>query len=227
MDELVVVRGCGDIGTGVMHRLFCSGFKLVGLDIDKPTAIRRQVAFAQALYDGSTEVEGISAVKIDSPQEALGVIAAGQIPLLNDPNAVSLDALRPGVLIDAALAKRNLGTHIGMAPIVIALGPGFYAGRDAHAVIETNRGHNLGRVIYVGSAAAPTGTPGKIGGFGAERLIRAPATGAVRHEVKIGNLVQKGDLIAHVGGTPVFAPLADRPARCRPGFPRSGHRSSP
>ena len=207
IDGLVLVRGCGDIGSGVIHRLVRCGFKVVGIDIARPTAIRRQVAFAQAIYDGKSEVEGLCAISIDRPQDAMAVIAAGNIPILVDENAQATMWLRPDILVDAILAKTNLGTHRDLAPIIIALGPGFHAGRDVHAVIETQRGHNLGRVIYDGCAAPDTGMPGNIAGFDKQRIIRAPASGEVKHVAEIGALLSMGDLVAYVNGQAVIAPL--------------------
>lgn len=206
-ENLVIVRGGGDIATGTIVRLYNSGFKVAILEIEKPTVIRRTVAFAQGVYSGETEVEGIRARRVEAPEEALEVISQGEIPIIIDKDAASIDVLEPEIVIDAILAKRNFGTHMDMAPIVIGLGPGFEAGKDVHAVIETNRGHNLGRVIYSGPAEANTGIPGNIGGFTKERVIWSPASGRVKNIKEIGDMVKKGEIIGYVNDTEVLAPL--------------------
>lgn len=206
-DKLAVIRGAGDISTGVALRLFHAGFQVVMLDIAKPTVIRRSVAFAQAIFDGETKVEGVTARRAANAAEALAVINRGEIPVLIDGECASLEELRPRFLIDAILAKQNTGLRKEMAPITIALGPGFNAGQDCDAVIETNRGHYLGRVIYQGAAQPNTGIPGNIGGHTTRRVIRSPASGVMRCHVKLGDLVREGDVIAHVGEAPVISPL--------------------
>ena len=206
--KLVAIRGSGDIATGIAIRLFRSGFHVVMLDIEKPTAIRRSVAFAQAIFDGQTTVEDVTARLAPSAREAMGYIARGEIPVLIDPEAALLGELQPHFLVDAILAKRNLGTKKGMAPITIALGPGFNAGDDCDAVIETNRGHQLGRVILDGPAQANTGIPGEISGQGARRVVRAPCAGQMHCHVALGDVVEEGTLLAHVGEMLVLSPLA-------------------
>lgn len=207
-DKLVVIRGSGDIATGIAIRLYRAGFRIVMLDVAKPTAIRRSVAFAQAVFDGQMTVEDVTARLAPNVREAMGFVSRGEIPVLVDPEAALLRELQPGYLVDAILAKRNLGTTRDMAPITIALGPGFTAGEDCDAVIETNRGHNLGRVILEGPAQPNTGTPGEIAGQGALRVVRAPCAGVMRCRVALGDLVEAGDLLAHVGESPVFSPLS-------------------
>ena len=206
--KLVLIRGSGDIATGIAIRLFRSGFHIVMLDVAQPTAIRRSVAFAQAVFDGEMTVEGVTARLAPNVREAMGFVSRGEIPVLVDPDAALLSELQPGYLVDAILAKKNLGTTKGMAPVTIALGPGFSAGDDCDAVIETNRGHHLGRVILEGPAQANTGTPGEIAGQGARRVVRAPCAGVMHCHVALGDLVEAGALLAHVGDTPVFATLA-------------------
>lgn len=161
----VIVRGGGDLATGTIYQLHQAGFPVLVLETETPSAIRRYVAFSEAIYEGTWCVEGVTAQKITHWQEAREVLAAGNIPVLSDPRLNILSQLSPHVLIDAILAKRNLGTSIHMADTVIALGPGFSAGKDAHFVIETQRGHHLGRVITEGSAAPDTGVPGIIAGL--------------------------------------------------------------
>ena len=189
----VLVRGAGDLATGVMVRLSRAGFLVAALEIRQPTAIRRTVALAEAMYEGTCTVEGVRAVRAESPGEALALLRPGIVPILADPDCSSLAELAPFALVDAIIAKRNLGTRIGMAPVVVALGPGFEAGIDAHAVVETNRGHELGRVLECGSAEADTGVPAVIGGYGPERVLRAPTAGIVEPLCAIGDFLEAGD----------------------------------
>ncbi|MBF0443500.1 MAG: EF2563 family selenium-dependent molybdenum hydroxylase system protein [Oligoflexales bacterium] len=205
--DLVMVRGGGDIASGIIHRLWNSGFRIAVLEIEQPTVVRRTVSFAQAVFDGHMVVEGVASIKIESAGDILGTIDTGKIPVLIDERAFSIDKLKPDVLVDAILAKQNIGTHIKMANIVIGVGPGFCAGVDVHAVIETNRGHNLGRVIYEGRAEPNTAVPGEIHGYAMERLIRSPSAGIIRHAAKIGDIIKKGDPVAYVGDTPVCAQI--------------------
>ncbi len=205
MDRLVVVvKGGGDLATGVAHRLFRAGFAVIITEIARPTVIRRTVAFAAAVYDGQTTVEGVTAV-LSKADDALAVVGRGAIPVLIDPRAACVDALRPAAVVDAIMAKANTGTALTDAPVVIGVGPGFTAGVDVRAVIETMRGHDLGRVITTGPAAADTGIPGEIGGYGRERLIQAPAAGVFKTAANIGDVVQTGAVVAYVGDTPVRA----------------------
>lgn len=204
-NNIVVVKGGGDVATGTIHRLYKSGFKVVALDIAKPTVIRRTVAFAQAIYDGETKVEGVTAKKAHSVSEALNFLSHNIIPVLVDERGDSIKEIKPYAVVDAILAKRNVGTTMGMAPVVIGLGPGFTAGQDVHAVIETNRGHNLGRVILNGSAEANTGVPGIIEGVREKRVIRSPGKGLVKHILKIGDIVSEGELVCYVDDMKVKA----------------------
>jgi len=207
-NELVVIRGAGDIASGVAIRLVRCGYRVVMLEIAQPTAIRRSVAFAQAVFEGSFTVEDLTAKLVATAQEALDLTLRGEIGLLVDPQARSLGALGPGYLIDAILAKENLGTNKNMAPITIALGPGFSAGDDCDAVIETNRGHRLGRVILSGVAEPNTGIPGEIAGKSDLRVVRAPCAGVFRSCVALGDLIAQGAQLGQVGDTPVTASLA-------------------
>ena len=195
---LVIVRGAGDISTGTIHRLFRAGFELLVLEAERPSAIRRKVAFSEAVYDGRATVEGALAVRIGSAEEAARCRADGHIPLIVDPEGDSIALLKPDVVVDAILAKRNLGTRMDMAPLTIGLGPGFEAGRDVHFVIETMRGHDLGRIISKGSAAPNTGIPGTVGGYGRERVIRAPGAGIFRDGKDIGSFVKAGEVIGRI-----------------------------
>ncbi|MFZ5633307.1 MAG: selenium-dependent molybdenum cofactor biosynthesis protein YqeB [Bacillota bacterium] len=202
---LVVVKGAGDLATGVAYRLFRCGLDVIMTEIGSPLAVRRTVAFAGAVYSGCVRVEGIEACRADSPEHALGLLEKRIIPVLVDPGAAVVRLLRPRVVVDAVMAKRNTGTAISDAPLVIGLGPGFTAGVDVHAVVETCRGHNLGRVIYEGGAEPDTGIPGSVGGYTVERLLRAPADGVVTPRLDIGQRVEKGEVVAFVGDIPVRA----------------------
>ena len=197
---LVLIKGAGDLATGTAVRLARAGFRVVMTDLARPTAVRRTVAFSQCLYDGSATVEGLTARRAEHPAEAEAILAAGAIPVLADPAANILKELPFDALVDAILAKRNLGTNITDAPIVLALGPGFTAGVDCHGVVETQRGHDLGRLILSGSAAPNTGVPGNVGGYTVERLIRAPADGLFEPLAAIGDRVEAGQDVARVAG---------------------------
>lgn len=243
---LIICRGAGDLATGIIHRLHRAGHRVIALETDYPAAIRRQVSFCEAVYDGSAAVEGVTARLVpaltdaennteiateadaetdaeigteiytetysgvnDTPTANIAsekwdssaieaVLEAGEVPLLIDPTGESIELLKPDVVIDAIIAKRNLGTTIDMAPLVIGVGPGFTAGHDVHLVIESMRGHNLARIITDGMAQPNTGVPGNIAGFTSERVIHAPAAGYIHDVRKIGDIVQKGDEIARI-----------------------------
>lgn len=212
MSAVVLVRGAGDLATGTILRLHNCGFRVLAVECARPSAIRRRAAFCEAVFDGTATVEGVTARLIDRIEQADAVWNAGEIPLIVDETASCAASCAPTVLVDAILAKRNLGTTRDMAPITIGLGPGFTAGGDVDAVVETMRGHRLGRVIYEGAALPNTGVPGPIAGFAAERVIHAPASGAMTfvrspEPVDIGSIVQKGQTIGFVGGVPVTATL--------------------
>jgi xanthine dehydrogenase accessory factor len=198
--DLVVVRGGGDLGTGIVVRLRAAGFRVLILEIEKPLAIRRSVSLAEAVYEGQCRVEGVQARLAGNLDEARALLAEGMVPVLIDPDCLLLPALAPIALVDAVMAKRNTGVRRGMAPIVIALGPGFEAGGDVDAVIETNRGHDLGRVILHGCAQANTGIPGNIAGRSGERVIKAPVSGTVEARANIGQLIQSGDPVLAIAG---------------------------
>ena len=239
---LIICRGAGDLATGIIHRLHRAGHRVIALETDYPAAIRRQVSFCEAVYDGSAAVEGVTARLVtaltdaetdaeadveadvetgtesatetysglnDTPaahtvsekwdRSAIeAVLEAGEVPLLIDPTGESIALLKPDVVVDAIIAKKNLGTTINMAPLVIGVGPGFTAGHDVHLVIESMRGHNLARIITDGMAQPNTGVPGNIAGFTSERVIHAPAAGYIHDVRKIGDIVQKGDEIARI-----------------------------
>ena len=207
-ETLVVVRGGGDIATGTIQKLWNSGFGLVILETDRPTAIRRKVALSQAVYEGTATVEELTAARIESTDEIEKEWEKGRIPLLVDPECRCLEDLKPLALVDAILAKKNLGTHRKIAKYTIALGPGFTAGADVDLVIETMRGHSLGRIIREGSAMPNTGVPGIIAGYGKERVVHAPADGTLHILHDIGDSVEKGEPLGLIGEVKVPAPLS-------------------
>lgn len=204
---MILVRGGGDIATGTIYRLHQCGYRILVLETDRPTAIRRKVAFSDAVYQGTTEVEGVVCRKVDHYEEALLCWERHEVPLTIDPEGRMIQKLKPQVVIDAILAKKNLGTNRAMAELTIALGPGFYAGQDVDYVIETMRGHDLARIITEGEAIPNTGTPGIIAGYGKERVIHAPANGYIRLLSNIGDLVEKDQILAMIEGTAVKASL--------------------
>ncbi len=204
---LVGVKGAGDLASGTIHRLHRAGFAVVAAELPQPLALRRTVAFAEAVYSGAVEIEGLTGVRTSSLEEVRTTLEQGQVPVLIDPDGTLLRALQPTALVDATLAKRNTGIRLSDAQVVLALGPGFEAGVDAHAVIETNRGHNLGRVYLNGCAEPDTGVPGDIAGFTSERLLRAPADGPLFAQHAIADVVQAGEVVATVGKTPLYAQI--------------------
>jgi xanthine dehydrogenase accessory factor len=206
--HLAMVRGAGDLGSSVAVCLHSVGFRVVMTETRQPLAVRRAVCFSDAVYDGTAEVEGVQAIHASTPAQIAATLNAGAIAIVIDPGAHTAVELKPLVLVDAIMAKRNLGTRRSDAPAVIALGPGFCAGDDAHVVIETQRGHNLGRIIWKGAAESDTGIPGAVLGHSCDRVLRAPGDGVVQWHARIGDLVEGGDLLAHVGEQIVRAPFA-------------------
>lgn len=204
---LIVVKGAGDLATGVIHRLHRAGMRVVATELPQPLVIRRAVAFASAVYAGTWQVEGIIACRVADETAMNCTLANGQVPVWVDPQAQVVQRFHPDVVVDATMTKRNIGTALADATVVVALGPGFVAGQDCHAVIETSRGHDLGRVIFQGQAQPDTGTPGIVGGESIRRLLRAPADGLFVERRQIGELVCAGETVAEVGGQPVVAQL--------------------
>ena len=200
---LVLIRGAGDLASGIALRLWRSGLAVVMTDLERPTAIRRTVAFSEAVIHGAARVEDVEARRAEDVPQARALLAEGILPVLADPDCACREALGPDALVDAILAKRNLGTRITDAPVVIGVGPGFTAGQDCHAVVETMRGHTLGRVFYQGSALPNTNIPGLIGGFAGERVLRAPADGVFRGVRSIGDRVRAGEAAGYVGDVPM------------------------
>lgn len=212
-NKLIIIRGGGDLATGTIHRLWAAGLPVLVLEAEHPAAIRRQVSICEAVYDGEAFVEGMKGVLIPSYKEAYDILAMGDVPVLVDPEGEAIDKLQPAVVVDAILAKKNLGNYKEMTSLTVALGPGFEAGRDVDIVIETKRGHNLGRIIRSGSAFPNTGIPGNIGGYAAERVLHSKEAGIFHNVRKIGDIVEKGEEIARIeladgGSCPVPATIS-------------------
>ena len=207
--HLILLRGGGDLATGVAYRLHHAGFPVIVTELPHPLVVRRRVALATAVLENESTVEDLRAVRVESPDEAMRLASTGVIPIIVTSELPLYSSLvtRHSSLVDARMAKRNLDTTIDQAPLVIALGPGFVAGVDCHAVVETNRGHRLGRVIWQGTAEPNTGTPGVVGGKGAERVLRAPVAGVASWRVEIGDRVREGDIMGDVAGVAVAAPF--------------------
>lgn len=205
--DTVVIRGAGDVATGIGYRLHRCGYKVLHLDIEKPMVIRRTVAFTEAIFHGEGEVDGVKCVKVEDLAGIEKAWEEDKVPVMIDPQAQIVKILKPDVVVDAIIAKKNRGMTRDMARTTIAVGPGFVAGKDVDVVVESNRGHFLGSIILEGSAAANTGEPGNIGGFTLERVIRANADGTLRHVRDIGDMVKKGDPIADIEGTIVEASI--------------------
>lgn len=210
-DNCVIVRGGGDLASGVIHRLYRCGYRVLILECEKPSAIRRKVAFCEAVYDGEAAVEGVICRRVDFLEECERVWENGEIPLMVDPSGKCISELsakgKVSALVDAILAKRNLGTTKDMAPLTVGLGPGFSAGEDVDYVVETMRGHDLARIITQGPAIPNTGVPGMVGGVSKERVIHSPGAGKIHNIAHIADLVEKGQLLAYVGETPVEASI--------------------
>ena len=205
---LVLIKGAGDLATGVAHRLKRCGFDVVMTEIEEPTTVRRTVAFSQAVYDCKVEVEGVKATLVKDIQMIRENIDNGIISVIVDKDANIIEVLKPDIVVDAIVAKKNTGTSIDDAPIVIALGPGFEAGVDCDLVIETKRGHYLGRVITKGKAIPNTGVPGNIGGHTVGRIIRATSDGIINPVSEIGDYVEGGQVVAYIDKTPVYASIS-------------------
>lgn len=204
----VLIKGAGDLATGIGWRLVKAGYRVWMTDLEIPTAVRRSVSFSRAVYEGEAEVEGVRAKFAETFEEGEKIASEGFIPVLADPEAKILKMLKPEILVDAIMAKKNLGTGMDDAALVIGVGPGFTAGVDCHRVVETKRGHYLGRVIDSGSAIPNTGIPGNIGGYTVERIIRAAGEGCFIPLVAIGDTVEAGQTVAMSGDLPVKAQIS-------------------
>jgi len=207
-DLIILVKGGGEMASGVVQRLVRSGFRVCITELPEPLAVRREVSFCEAVFAGQTEVEGLIGRRASTKEEVQHCWERGEVPVVVDPGCAMRKTLSPDVLVDAILAKKNTGTTQGDAPLVIGLGPGFRAGRDVHVVIETNRGHRLGRVIEEGEAEPDTGIPGDIGGYTRERVLRAPAGGMFRGKKQIGDRIEKGEVVAEVEGVLLAAAIS-------------------
>jgi xanthine dehydrogenase accessory factor len=202
---LVLVRGGGDLASGAIYRLHRAGFPVIVTELPTPLLVRRTVSYGEAVYSGTITIEGITARRADTSDNVDSIWDASEIPVLVDPDGTALQALAPPVVLDARMQKVNPGTSIYDAPLVVALGPGFTAGIDCHSVIETNRGHALGRVIEQGSAEPDTGEPGSVQGQTHSRVLRAPKDGHVLPQASIGDTIEEGQTIAEVEGIPIVA----------------------
>ncbi len=204
----IVIKGAGEMATGVAHRLYIAGMKnIVMTEIPEPLSVRRFVSFCEAVYEGTMEVEGVWAERIQSINEVESVWERQRIAVFVDPRCRCAKALKPHVVIDARMAKLKFTAEMHEAPLVIGVGPGFRAPDDVNIVVESNRGHNLGRVIYCGAAEPYTGVPGAMMGYTKERVLRSPVAGKVKHVRKIGDVVKKGDILLTVDGTPLAASI--------------------
>jgi xanthine dehydrogenase accessory factor len=206
-NDIVIIRGGGDLASGTIQKLYRSGFKVLVLEVAKPTCIRRDVSFSEAIYQGEVEIEGIRSIHVHSLSEIENAWRMKKVPVMIDEQGKYIKILKPEIVVDAIIAKKNLGTTRDMADMIIALGPGFIAGADVDVVIETSRGHNLGRLIFKGEAAKNTGIPGTIMGYSKERVIYSPCAGIMRNILDIGDLVQKDEVIAYIGEIKVKATM--------------------
>lgn len=207
-DEIIVVRGAGDIATGTIQKLKRAGFSVVSLEVSKPSSIRRNVCLSEAIYDGECNVEDIVAKKADSLEEMYNVLNENKVCIIVDSKGDLIEKIKPIAVIDGTLCKKNIGTNKSMAEITIALGPGYEAGKDVDIVIETNRGHNLGRLIFEGPAEKNTGIPGVIKGYGKERVVYSPCAGKLHIIKDIGDLVEKGEPICKISDEYVYATMS-------------------
>jgi xanthine dehydrogenase accessory factor len=204
---VVLIRGGGEVASGVAHKLALARFRVCMTETAQPLAVSRGVAFCEAIYDGEQEVEGIIAKRVESPDQLTDIWRQGKLPIIVDTEAAVKDFLKPPVLIDALMAKKNLGTRIGDAPFVIGLGPGFEVGRDVHAIVETNNSERLGRVITAGSAEPNSGAPVAIGGLTFERVLHAPVAGQFLTDKAIGDIVAAGEVVVSVAGNQLKAEI--------------------
>ena len=203
----ILIKGAGDLATGIASRLYGAGHQIMMTDIAVPLTVRRLVAFSRAVYEGEAVVEDMTARLAKNQEEAEEIMEQGDIPVIVDPKAECIQWFQPDVIVDAILAKRNLGTSRNMAPLTIGLGPGFFAGEDVDYVVETMRGHDLARIITEGPAIPNTGVPGMVGGVSKERVIHSPGAGRIHNMAHIADIVEKGQILAYVGETPVEASI--------------------
>ncbi|KAA3647133.1 MAG: EF2563 family selenium-dependent molybdenum hydroxylase system protein [Chloroflexi bacterium] len=207
MPSIVLIRGGGDLASGVALRLHRADIQVLITELFEPLVVRRSVAFAEAVFSGKVEVEGVSGYLAENLEHAQDILGRGDIPVRIDPEGESLELLKPLVVVDARMTKKAPETDMDIAPLVIGLGPGFSAGEDCHAVVETKRGHSLGRVIWKGSAEENTGVPGSVQKYNVDRVLRAPAEGELIAHAEIGDSLKEGTSIAQVNGQMVKAPF--------------------
>lgn len=205
--DIAIVRSGGDIASGIIQKLHRSGFRVLVLETDRPTSIRRAVCFSEAVFNGTKEIEGLTSVLVKNDEEIANCWNKDLIPLIVDPNGEYIGKIKPLAVIDAILAKKNLGMNKSLAHITIAVGPGFEAGKDVHIVVESQRGHDLGRLIFNGMADKNTGKPGNIGGFTVERVLYSPCYGTFYSNHKIGDVVKKGDVVATVDDEYIYSKI--------------------
>ncbi|MBW1650550.1 MAG: EF2563 family selenium-dependent molybdenum hydroxylase system protein [Deltaproteobacteria bacterium] len=203
----VIIKGGGDVASGVAYNLYKAKIKFLILEIDNPLSVRRKVSFAQAVIDGKTTVEGVTAVFADNYEKVERILSDNNIPVIADTLSDAVNFFKPDIVIDATIAKKSLGLKKNIAPLTIALGPGLEAGKDADVVIETNRGKNLGKIIRKGFASANTGIPASVMGYTKERVLRAPKSGVIKNVLDIGDYVKKGDIICYVNDAKVKSPF--------------------
>jgi len=207
-NEIVIIRGGGDLASATVQKLYRSGFRVLVLEVPMPTSIRRNVSFSEAIYEGEIEVEGITGVYVKNLSEIENAWSNKKVPVIIDKKGEYIKKIKPTIVVDAIIAKKNMGTTKDMADITIGLGPGFIAGEDVNVVIETSRGHNLGRLIFKGEAAKNTGIPGNIMGFSKERVIHSTCAGIMMNAHNIGDAVEKDEVIAYIGDVEVKATIA-------------------
>lgn len=203
----IIIRGGGDLGSGVALRLHHVGWQILICETDSPLCLRRSVSFANAVYEKETKVEGVLAIKCDLPENIFEILEKKSIPVLIDPEMEVGNFFQPDIIIDARMLKKHVDYNLNSKIMIIGLGPGFIAGKNCHAVIETNRGHFLGRVIWEGEPQMDTGSPGRIKGHDIERVLRSPSNGKINSNAKIGYLFIKGETIGFVGSDPIIAPF--------------------
>lgn len=206
--DIVAVRGGGEIGTAIAHKLQRSGFKVFIIEDDTPISIRRTVAYAQAVFDGEMTVQGVKGVRVDQAEEIFQAWEKRTIPIIVDSKCNILREIPVDILVDAIMARKNTGTHRNMAAITIATGPGFVAGQDVDIVIETKKGHDQGRLIFEGAAEPETAIPGESEGVDANKVFNSPVDGIVRHQIEIGDMVHKGQVLLDVEGIMVHAQIS-------------------
>ena len=205
MSNIILIRGGGDLASGVALRLFRVGIKCLITEIDQPLAVRRMVSFAESVYAAHITIEGVTGRRVESFDEAMSCLKNGTIPVLVDPKAEVRQAINPLVIVDGRMTKRPPEYGLDIAPLIIGLGPGFESGKNCHAVVETKRGPTLGRVYWTGAAEQDTGLPERVGSFQTERVLRSPANGIFLSRVRIGDSIKKGEIVAEVDGIPVIA----------------------